>query len=846
MVDPLEQRVLLSTINWVNKGSSSSNSDSFNSTYGINATLARAIVQRAIDDWERIILNFNRSSGTNTYNVTINAADLGGTGRGRTNNFTWDAQGKPLSCTITLDDTGGDGGGGWYFDPEPGLSNEPDDSEFTFVDNPFQAHNVFLGTDYYRTILHELCHAMGFATSSTRLQGVSTDIGLDPNGNGTTDHLFTVDSNGNPGADYTYTNVGGAHMYEGPSVGGCPIFPDELMNSGRAAQIGQRNLIDDNIALLLGQVFGYSIHMPSQQNTFYVQLDLTNNKVTVNGDIKSDGFDSDYMEFSISGGFQKFMINGTTEGVDITEFFSSTINANADSDYMLMDSYWSPVTVNAGAGNDTLILSQTSRDLFKVPYGITYNGSLGFDEVRMYDSNANRSDTYTITPTFVGRPAFTLNMNAVESVDLTAQMGLNEINITPDPATRYRIDGAGGTDIIAYNDLNESVAHQYTLSTGQLLCAGRQAVSFPATTETVRIDAGSGDDAFTFIPGDNYPFIGLDGNGGNDSLLIDDRADTGNDDYYLYGNQFYKYLASVPGGGNLSYSIFSDIETTTFQANDGNNFIGEYGAFSPTFIFGNGGNDHVVVNDGTATVNTGSENGLVAPFGDYIGVNLDAQTGEDYPATVVIDQDDEVRDFDVESGQTIGTLQINTGAVLRRSAGSGAGLTNNGTIDLAGGALLVQSPGPTAAAWRASIISGRNGGAWTGTVAGSVNSSLAAGTPLLIDGVGYGLGSQIGLTSVGAFPIGLNDMLLRYTLMGDANLDKKVDVVDLGVLAGNWQGSPRVFTQADFDYNGVVDVDDLGSLATNWQQALAPAPAVESGARFKSRRLSVVEDLVGV
>lgn len=64
-----------------------------------------------------------------------------------------------------------------------------------------------------------------------------------------------------------------------------------------------------------------------------------------------------------------------------------------------------------------------------------------------------------------------------------------------------------------------------------------------------------------------------------------------------------------------------------------------------------------------------------------------------------------------------------------------------------------------------------------------------------------------------------------FVLAGDADHDRDVDVNDLGVLASNWQQSPRTFGQGDFDYTGTVDVNDLGILASHWQQQLAPPSA---------------------
>src|SRR5687768_8473624 len=105
--DALERRVLLSTINWTNKGTATSDTDGFNAAYSVLAERARGIVQRAIDDWERVIVNFNRSGGgTNTYNLVVDAANLSGS-IAVTRNVTYDAQGKPTSGRVTMDDTGG-------------------------------------------------------------------------------------------------------------------------------------------------------------------------------------------------------------------------------------------------------------------------------------------------------------------------------------------------------------------------------------------------------------------------------------------------------------------------------------------------------------------------------------------------------------------------------------------------------------------------------------------------------------------------------------------------------------------------------------------------------------------
>jgi hypothetical protein len=65
---------------------------------------------------------------------------------------------------------------------------------------------------------------------------------------------------------------------------------------------------------------------------------------------------------------------------------------------------------------------------------------------------------------------------------------------------------------------------------------------------------------------------------------------------------------------------------------------------------------------------------------------------------------------------------------------------------------------------------------------------------------------------------------------GDATKDRQVNVDDLGILASNYDGSGKVWAQADFTRDGIVNVDDLGILASNYDwvgpgAAGVPAPA---------------------
>ena len=78
-------------------------------------------------------------------------------------------------------------------------------------------------------------------------------------------------------------------------------------------------------------------------------------------------------------------------------------------------------------------------------------------------------------------------------------------------------------------------------------------------------------------------------------------------------------------------------------------------------------------------------------------------------------------------------------------------------------------------------------------------------------------------------PSGAGDAT-RRDLIGRVNLD------DFNVLAANFGQSPRDFTQADFNYDGVVNLKDFNILAGRFGSAPTSAFAREVGDRSGSLR----------
>jgi hypothetical protein len=447
------------------------------------------------------------------------------------------------------------------------------------------------------------------------------------------------------------------------------------------------------------------------------------------------------------------------------------------------------LTLNAGGGNDTVIVDGTAHNV-----EMSINGNFGDDVVRAGHA------TFGVLAgpiTFAGGAG-------TDRIEFDAAAEAGAFTATLTAATFTASPGAHvhrwGVDVEGVH---------------ALLGSGGSDVRVNATAAATTVTGGSGSDHVVVGNGDYSTNIRGDlvfnGGGGDDSIVYDDAASTANDAYsFSGGNQFLK---AAPAGATITNSV----EHKTLRAGSGNNTITIAAGSQAIRINANAGNDTVNVGDSASpvTVDTGPEDPAVAPFGDTLVVNSDAGAG-DLPVTAVIDQDDVVRTLNVLPG---GTLRIAPDAVLRKVSGGQFGLL--GTIDLAGGALL---GGPTQAALRTFLVRGYNGGAWNGTHAqGAIHSSLAASTADR-DAVGYGLGSEIAITSIGSFAIAPTDLLARHTLSGDANLDAAVTLQDFNRLAGNFGQTNRAWVHGDSTYDGAANLLDFNQLAGNFGLTPGAAP----------------------
>ncbi len=197
-----------------------------------------------------------------------------------------------------------------------------------------------------------------------------------------------------------------------------------------------------------------------------------------------------------------------------------------------------------------------------------------------------------------------------------------------------------------------------------------------------------------------------------------------------------------------------------------------------------------------------------------------------------------------------GVLQINGRGILGTISGSGAISIGTGTSDntvtLASGtgqsivASLVIASGSAldltnnhlfisygssdpVATIRAYLASGYNNGHWNGT--GIISSSAQ----VLTNGLHYGVGFADGADGV-VSGLSFGEIEVKYTLLGDANLDGTVNGSDFSILAANFGLGVTNWDQGNFLYGSSVNGSDFSALAANFGQGDSGADVAVSPA----------------
>ncbi|MGA2443467.1 MAG: dockerin type I domain-containing protein, partial [Tepidisphaeraceae bacterium] len=153
---------------------------------------------------------------------------------------------------------------------------------------------------------------------------------------------------------------------------------------------------------------------------------------------------------------------------------------------------------------------------------------------------------------------------------------------------------------------------------------------------------------------------------------------------------------------------------------------------------------------------------------------------------------------------TLSLLPLGSIVFTKNAGGSiqdGVTITGSGRIDLSNNHLLINyAPNPDPAAMiRSYLAEGYNGGAWNGP---GINSSAAAANSAYALGYADGKDGKV-------FGLSSGQIEVKYTLLGDANLDGLVNAADFTILAANFNQPVTGWDQGDFNYDGLVNAADF-------------------------------------
>jgi hypothetical protein len=169
----------------------------------------------------------------------------------------------------------------------------------------------------------------------------------------------------------------------------------------------------------------------------------------------------------------------------------------------------------------------------------------------------------------------------------------------------------------------------------------------------------------------------------------------------------------------------------------------------------------------------------------------------------------------IGDGVTPTTLQLakDSGA----SAQNSLSILPNAALDIVNNHFFINygsgsDPIASIAAW---ISSGYAGGSWTGMGIMSTSAQTHSGSY----GIGYADSADPGN------PAGLaaGQIEIKYTLLGDANLDGAVNGSDFAILASNFNKAVSGWDKGDFNYDGAVNGSDFAALASNFNKGASQA-----------------------
>jgi autotransporter-associated beta strand protein len=326
--------------------------------------------------------------------------------------------------------------------------------------------------------------------------------------------------------------------------------------------------------------------------------------------------------------------------------------------------------------------------------------------------------------------------------------------------------GALGTGSIVFNSAGNS-------TTGQLQLIGNATLSNPIS-----------------LSGRNVTIAAIDNIADNNTLSGTIGLNVGGGDYLVQSDSGTLILSGAAGGGvAITGNGATGARTVTLQGAGNGNVTGQ-------------------ITNGTATISL-----LKAGSGTWTLSDANTFTGSTTvtAGTLLMDAPGALGSANVSiTGGTLALLNNLTlgSGVTSNVSFSSLAISGNGTLDITNNHIIIDYGASDPIATIASYVrSGASGGP------GILSSTAYAP----INGLSYAVGFADGADGVVA-GLSSGQIELKFTLLGDANLDGTVNGSDFSILAANFGTGATNWDQGNFLYGTSVNGSDFSALAANFGQ----------------------------
>jgi fibronectin type 3 domain-containing protein len=351
-----------------------------------------------------------------------------------------------------------------------------------------------------------------------------------------------------------------------------------------------------------------------------------------------------------------------------------------------------------------------------------------------------------------------------------------------------------------------TAAQIYSLATTAVPPAPTAPAATAASTTQINLtwSAGAGATGYNVYRGTTtggpYALVGT-------NVSTTSFSDTG----LIYGTTYYYVVTSLNAGGESGNS--TEVNATT---------VALPSWLSPASVASWSPSSRTLTITGAASIiaDPGTDEPVIQASGSVSVITLDPTSGTDIH---------------------IGGLSLTNGAsAIETSLGAARSITNyhllvigtagataaplytidsTSTLDLADNdmAILYGSGASPLTTVEGQLQQAYDGGPWNDPGLTTSAARAEGGKTAL----GFGEASTLGLATFDGLTLGGNAVLVKYTVVGDTNLDGSVGLVDYNTLLANYNGNGQPWTSGSVDYSGNVGLADYNTILANYNQTLA-------------------------